>query len=117
VQESQTTKKTYRPSPTVKNKFSEVRKWECGYRFGSEVRKKKLEIKKNEDSAPVNEKKSQLDVGKPRKFTPHTRRAHWHHYWTGPRGGKRTLILHWIPPLFIGDTAPEEAVIHRVRKS
>lgn len=33
--------------------------------------------------------------------TPHMRRAHWHHFWTGPLDGKRELICHWIPPTFV----------------
>jgi hypothetical protein len=35
---------------------------------------------------------------------PHIRRAHWHHYWTGPtkepRKGKS--ILKWLHPILIG---------------
>ncbi|TAM88504.1 hypothetical protein EPN42_09225 [bacterium] len=27
------------------------------------------------------------------------RTAHWHHFWTGPRSGTRTLIVHWLPPI------------------
>ena len=28
--------------------------------------------------------------------SPHTRRGHWHHYWTGKRGtDERKLILKW----------------------
>ena len=34
---------------------------------------------------------------------PHIRRAHWHHYWTGPRkSDDRKLVVKWIPPLLIG---------------
>lgn len=32
---------------------------------------------------------------------PHSRRGHWHHYWTGPRDGAQTLILKWVAPTFI----------------
>lgn len=38
-------------------------------------------------------------TGSPKR--PHARRGHWHHYWTGPRDGDRTLLLKWIPPTFI----------------
>ena len=34
---------------------------------------------------------------------PHIRRAHWHHYWTGPRTGERKLVLRWLHPVLIGD--------------
>jgi hypothetical protein len=35
---------------------------------------------------------------------PHYRRAHWHHFWTGPRNvpGERKLILKWLPPIPVG---------------
>ncbi len=31
----------------------------------------------------------------------HVRRAHWHHYWTGPRDSpaRRRLALRWLPPV------------------
>jgi hypothetical protein len=32
----------------------------------------------------------------------HLRRAHWHHYWVGPRNGERRLELRWIPPVAVG---------------
>lgn len=32
---------------------------------------------------------------------PHVRRAHWHHFWTGPRDGERELVCHWIPPTLV----------------
>lgn len=41
---------------------------------------------------------------------PHMRRAHWHHYWTGPRDGERQCIVKWIPPVPVnmgkGDVVP-----------
>lgn len=33
---------------------------------------------------------------------PHSRRGHWHHFWTGPKDGERKLILKWINPLMVG---------------
>lgn len=32
---------------------------------------------------------------------PHIRRAHWHHFWRGPRHGQRELVCHWIPPTLV----------------
>lgn len=47
---------------------------------------------------------------------PHVRRAHWHHYWTGPRDGERRLILRWLSPVLVGlEGAPDEAVIRPVK--
>ena len=31
----------------------------------------------------------------------HVRRAHYHHFWTGPRDGERTLIVRWLHPVLV----------------
>lgn len=35
----------------------------------------------------------------------HMRRAHWHHFWAGPKDTpeKRKLILHWLAPMLVGE--------------
>jgi hypothetical protein len=30
---------------------------------------------------------------------PHIRRAHWHGFWVGPRGGERRFEYKWLPPI------------------
>lgn len=46
---------------------------------------------------------------------PHMRRAHWHHYWTGPMDGERKLVLRWLPPTMVNVKGGiESATIHRV---
>lgn len=32
---------------------------------------------------------------------PHIRRAHWHHFWTGPKDGDRKLVLRWLHPILV----------------
>lgn len=109
IHESALTKQTYRPSTHIKNKFSEVRQWECGYRYGAEVRKLKT---------TSNDKKATSSHASPasrKTVIEHTRRAHWHHYWVGKRNtNERKLILHWIPPTFVNGTKCDAAVIHKV---
>ncbi len=39
IRENAVTKNTYRPSNRVRNRFSEIRKMDCGFVYGSEVRK------------------------------------------------------------------------------
>lgn len=46
---------------------------------------------------------------------PHMRRGHWHNFWTGPRDGDRKLVLHWIPPTFIGAKEDSPVVYHDVK--
>lgn len=44
---------------------------------------------------------------------PHVRRAHWHHYWTGP--GRTVLELRWLEPVFVmGDSEKIDVVVHNV---
>ena len=48
------------------------------------------------------------------KKRPHIRRAHWHHYWTGP--GRTTLEVRWIEPVFVvGSEEDIDIVVHEVR--
>jgi hypothetical protein len=42
-----------------------------------------------------------------RTVATHLRRAHWHHFWTGPRQGPRKLELRWLAPVLVGEE-PEE---------
>ena len=41
----------------------------------------------------------------------HTRRGHWHHYWKGPKNGKRELILKWTAPTIIHPEISEDNII------
>lgn len=111
VQESAITKATYKPRKEIRNKFSEIRQWECGYRYGAEIRRKKI-IREKKDDLDKPVKKTDLRIR--RSLPAHTRRAHWHHYWTGPRSGERKLILHWIAPVFVSGTESGVAVVHKV---
>lgn len=113
VQESAVTKSTYKPRKEIKNKFSEVRQWECGYRYGAEIRRKKMNRKKEEGVDKAAASTTSLRIR--RSLPAHTRRAHWHHYWTGPRTGERKLILHWIAPVFVSGTECGVAVVHNVQ--
>lgn len=114
IKESPITKNTYHPTSTVKNKFSEVRKWEisspvneyCGYRYGQMVNLS--------EQTPKESKRNSISVhSQEKKRSAHMRRAHWHHYWTGPKSGDRKLELRWIPPIMVG-LSVKEAVIHKV---
>lgn len=50
------------------------------------------------------------------KRAAHMRRAHWHHYWTGPRDQpeNRKIILHWVAPTFVSGTENEAITNHAV---
>lgn len=71
----------------------EVRIWEVGVRVGRALR----QAKSQDTAQTTSDAKSQTHAS-PR---PHIRRAHWHHFWTGPKAEpeKRQLILKWLPPI------------------
>jgi len=62
---------------------------DVGLRIGSAIRSYRIEQAKQDSEA----------VRTGRTLSPHIRRAHWHHFWTGPMHESRTLILKWIPPI------------------
>ena len=108
ILESPITKGTYKPSgERDKNKFSEIRMWETGYRFGASFRKKAEEYKKASET-------TEDKTGKKRKSPiPHFKCAHFQHYWVGK--GRNTCIIRWKEayPASLKDGAEiKEAVIH-----
>ncbi len=70
--------------------------WEVGYRIGATL--------KRHDARPGQ------PSGRGASPRPHIRRAHWHHYWTGPRSGQRQLTIRWIAPTLVAATHPDELI-------
>lgn len=51
--------------------------------------------------------------GKGRPKSTHIRRAHWHTYWKGPKGGEREQVVHWVPPIVVNGSAGDlRATVH-----
>lgn len=111
VSETQTTKRTYRPSATIKNKFSEVRMWDVGVRYGKAIRIAKSEYKKHLRGESI-ENGSRKDR---KPVRPHVRRAHWHRFKTGK--GRTETTTHWIAPVYVCGNGQEIPVtIHEVKR-
>lgn len=68
------------------------RVWTVGYRVGRAIRAYQ------QSSEAAAEQHRTGDSSSPR---PHIRRAHYHHFWTGPRNdeSKRKLIVRWLAPI------------------
>lgn len=49
----------------------------------------------------IKEYETKASESKPTARKAHLRRAHFNHYWTGPRSGTQKLISIWIPPQVI----------------
>ena len=86
---------------TVKDKYSEIRKWDVGIRVGAAIRQQKAKESEHQSTRP------------------HMRRGHWHHFWTGPKAQpeERKLILKWLSPMAIAAN-PEDMPItfHEVKQ-
>lgn len=90
----------------------EARFWKVGERIGAGIRKYHNEMAKQQESNLFPEKSDNARLS-PR---PHIRRAHWHHFWTGPKTGDRKLVLRWLPPVPVKyDEQDGPVVIHRVK--
>ena len=102
IEENPVTKKTYKKTTTVKNKFSEIRMWDVGIRYGKAITNAKKEIQKIADSEQEIEQEAE-DMPKTHKsrkpVRPHVRRAHWQRYKVGK--GRTETRINWIPPTFV----------------
>jgi len=87
----------------------ETRIWTVGERIGASIRKYH-----NEEAKRSPDKETDRIHASPR---PHIRRAHWHHFWTGPKTGEQKLVLRWLPPIPVGyeDEQDGPVVIHKVK--
>lgn len=100
----------YKPSTTIsaitrQKKHVSAATWhEVGFHLGASIRA-------YQRYANVQERN-----GNHRQIRPHMRRAHWHHYWTGPKNGTRKLVLKWIAPTLVGADNAESlsATGHRI---
>ena len=93
---------------TIKDKYSEIRKWDVGIRVGAAIRQQKM---REQSEQP---ERNQNGHNSPR---PHMRRGHWHHFWTGSktRPEERKLILKWLSPMTVAtNTDDTPVVIHKV---
>ena len=106
VRENDTQREIFRKPQAfhqIKDKRREVRLWECGAKTGEIIRKFKSTSANNSTSS------TSTGTGSPKR--PHSRRAHWHHYWIGKRDSEqRQLILKWLPPTFINAHMEDETI-------
>ena len=110
VTESPITKSTYRPSTTIKNKFSEVRMWDVGVRYGKAIKIAKEQVIKEAKEESLSERAGQK-VRKP--VRPHIRSAHWQRYHVGK--GRQEIKVNWIPPVYVCGGKEIAVTIHKVR--
>lgn len=85
----------------------EIKLWDVGVRIGPALRS--VRTTEQESSSQEDD---DLTRRSPR---PHYRRAHWHHYWTGPKNKpeERKLILKWLPPIPVGIPEFDDGIIDK----
>ena len=115
ISESPVTKKTYKPSAIMKNKFSEVRMWDVGVKYGKAIKFARQEVEKElklietgEDNTDETEKEKK--TRKP--VRPHIRSAHWQRYHVGE--GRKQIKVNWIPPVYVCGGREIAVTIHKV---
>lgn len=115
-EQKKVTRRTDESEKKPKDAFREIRKWDVGYRIGSQIRRMKANSPDQSENADQSEATVRANQ-KGSKKAPHARRGHWHHYWIGKREtDERKLILKWVAPIFInGDEGDNIATIHPVK--
>lgn len=104
ITESPDTKNTYKPSTSLKNRYSEVRKWDVGCRYGEKIRRFNKSKVQQLGAIGDNNQSSKR---------PHIRKAHWERYHIGE--GRRNIITKWKEPIFVnGDSDDIITTIHVV---
>ena len=84
----------------IKDKYREVQIWDCGNKLSEKIRTFLVSDKHN--SGTIVQRNSS---GTGKSKSPHSRRGHWHHFWTGKIGTEeRKLILRWVAPTFVNGT-------------
>jgi hypothetical protein len=88
------------------------RVWEVGYRIGATIRAGQAAVARGDRLVSGSEGRTHTS---PR---PHLRKAHYHHFWTGPLKGERHLIVKWLHPILVGVGESEDSgiipTVHRV---
>ena len=93
-------KKIYRNRLQIRDKVTEIRKWNVGYRI---VIDKEYEIKKQKDSETNSN-------GKGTRKRQHWRKAHWHTFLVGE--GRTRKEIKFIAPILVNDIGDELPVVN-----
>ncbi|MDO4648326.1 MAG: hypothetical protein Q4B26_06715 [Eubacteriales bacterium] len=115
IRENAASKRVYRPVSagvsSSRNRFSDVRVWDVGYRYGSAIRLGRKEAEKEIKDSVEETGERKTARKSPR---PHVRCAHWARYHVGK--GRTELRWKWILPSFVnaGTEKNLTAVIHKV---
>lgn len=102
IQQDPEQKTISKTSKTVRDKYSEIKKWDVGFRIGGAFRQYRQQ--RPTDKTDVDDHEALNNPKTHASPRPHMRRAHWHHFWTGKLSepAKRKLVLKWLCPIAVG---------------
>lgn len=109
IQENEITRRTYRQSARIKNKFSEIQMWDVGVRYGKAISLAKREAEKAERESEDSNAKPSISTRKSPR--PHVRCAHWQRYHVGE--GRKEIRTNWIPPVIVCGNSEIPVTIHK----
>ena len=116
VEENYEHKEIYKPvkkGEKIKDTYSEIRKWDVGYRYGAAIKKERQAVRhKTQEKTAVAISRE----GSHSRKRTHVRRGHYHHFWRGSqKDGTRELIIKWISPVVINAEYENIATIRKVK--
>lgn len=98
----------------IKDRFREVQKWDLGTKTGMVIRNFNKRTNVNYNFKNNNENYILKESSMKR---PHSRRGHWHHFWTGKKETEeRKLVLKWVAPTFIHKEIETEFATNNIIK-
>ena len=115
VSENPEHEKIFKPyTQGSKEKYNNIRKWDVGIKTGQAIKHMQVGINKIDDIVAVKNRIDNEDRQCASK-RPHTRRAHFHHYWTGGKNepSQRKLELKWLAPMTVNMDGIDDIIVTR----
>lgn len=117
IWESSLTKQTYKPrkpGAPVKNKFSELRMWDVGVRYGKAIKLAKEELVRRAEEPGTDTDTDIKSDGKGARKSPrpHLRCAHWQRFHCGE--GRTQVRTRWVGPVLVCGGKELPVTIHKV---
>lgn len=112
IEENKVQRSVYKPSPIITDRYTEVRKWDVGWRYGNAIKRSRNTGTAHTGAAQAGSS----HAGSHARKRTHVRRGHYHHFWIGSeRSGDRELILKWISPVVVNSEYENTTTIHKVK--
>lgn len=112
ILENPSSKKYHRAFTEPKDRFSEIRTWDVGVRYGKAIQISKSADKKGKENSLDEDREDDKPCKQRKETRPHLRCAHWQRYHVGK--GRKEIKVNWIHPIIVGTAGDIPAVIKNV---